>query len=90
VQQVTNAINDAVTAVKSNTASQGQSSDPTQNTQLAETIANILGDDQPGGVAAVHVRIEPDQREPERGWVVEAALHGARPERYDAVCRGKP
>jgi hypothetical protein len=41
MQQVTNAINDAITAAKSNAASQGQSTDPNQNTQLAETIANI-------------------------------------------------
>jgi hypothetical protein len=41
MQQMTNAINDAITAAKSNAASQGQSTDRTQNTQLAETIANI-------------------------------------------------
>jgi hypothetical protein len=40
-QQVDQAINDAKTAAISNAAQQGQSTDPTQNTALAATLAGI-------------------------------------------------
>jgi len=39
--QVTQAINSAITAAKSNAAAQGLSTDPTQNTALAATIESI-------------------------------------------------
>lgn len=51
-QQVNNAINDAKTRAISNAAAQGQPTDPTKNTALAQTLAGI-DNQRPGMVSSI-------------------------------------